>query len=247
MRVYDAIKWWLYPGINLHARQRFQVIGSNLRPPGNSDEGFVLDAGCGNGMLAYQAYRKGNRALGVSIKIGEVERNRRIFNHYLRIPESRLRFEVFNLYDLEGIDHRFDQIICSEVLEHISDDRRICQSFWQVLKPGGVLHLCCPNADHPDNANHELDSAEQGGHVRPGYTESSFRSLLEPIGFRIVGVIGLGGPIRQNLNRRIRHLENRFGLAPAVAFFLLVNWLTLFDHRVPRVPYCIYIQAEKVS
>lgn len=241
----DTIKWWLFPGINLHARQRYRVLPRHFGVLGNGSPGVVLDAGCGNGMLAYQSYRAGNRVIGVSIKEGEVERNRRLFNRGFGIPEDRLCFQVHNLYDLKSLEIQFDQVICSEVLEHIRRDEDLCRVFFQVLKPGGVLHLCCPNADHPDHANYPLDPHERGGHVRPGYTEKSYRALLEPIGFRVSQPIGLGGPLRQAFNKRITAIQETAGLLPGLVLFgMCWPWLWL-DKANPSMPYSLYVQAMK--
>jgi SAM-dependent methyltransferase len=183
--------------------------------------------------------------LGVSIKSGEVERNQRLFNRYLGIPEERLQFRLHNLYELPALKTQFDQIIYSEVLEHIKRDREMCQIFWDVLKPGGTLHLCCPNADHPDNRTAPLDLEEKGGHVRPGYTAESYRQLLEPIGFQLSDVVGLGGPIRQTLNKMLMAVENFAGLPTAVVVFVATSPLLLFDSAVPRIPYSLYVKATK--
>ncbi len=70
------------------------------RPPaGERGPRVVLDAGCGNGSLAWQAYKLGNRVIGVSIK-DEVARNRRLFNEFHGIREGRLSFRDLNLYDI---------------------------------------------------------------------------------------------------------------------------------------------------
>lgn len=241
----DRIKWWLFPGINLHARLRYRVLPRHFSPPADGADGLVLDAGCGNGMLTYQAHLLGNRAIGVSIKEGEVERNRRLFNGYLRIPEDRLSFRVHNLYEIESLGMQFDQIICSEVLEHIRRDEDLCRAFWRVLKPGGVLHLCCPNAEHPDHVNYPLDPDERGGHVRPGYTAASYRALLEPIGFELSEPIGLGGPVRQACNKRITAIQESHGLLPGLLLFAVFWPLQVFDNGRPRVPYSLYVQARK--
>ena len=121
----------------------------------------------------------------------------------------------------------------------------MCRIFWRVLKPGGVLHLCCPNADHPDNANHPLDLDERGGHVRPGYTAETYRALLEPIGFELSEPIGLGGPMRQSCNRRITAIQESLGLVPGLLLFgLFLPFLTL-DKKQPRLPYSLYVRAKK--
>lgn len=242
----DAVKWCMFPGINLHARLRYRILPRYFRRPEPGRSSWVLDAGCGNGMLSYKSYVLGNHTIGISIKEAEVERNRRLFNRGLGIPEERLCFRVHNVYDIDSLAIIFDQIICSEVLEHIRDDKAVCSAFWRNLRPGGILHLCCPNADHPDNRKHVLDVKEQGGHVRPGYTETSFRELLEPLGFKINLLIGIGGPIRQACNKMIRAVETECGLPMAIACFGLVSFLTVIDPVSPRrVPYSLYVQAVK--
>lgn len=226
----EVIKWLLFPGINLHARLRYRVLPRYLPPP-ESENATVLDAGCGNGMLTYQAYRKGYRSIGISIKSGEIKRNRQLFNEWLGIPESCLMFKELNLYDLHALGMEFDHIICSEVLEHIRDHERVCENFYKVLRPGGTLHLCCPNSEHPDNQKHELDPDEKGGHVRPGYTEQSYRELLEPIGFRVSRPVGIGGPVRQTLNKLILRCESLFGLPGGIICFGIVLPLLIFETR----------------
>ena len=241
----NSIKWLLFPGINLHARLRYRILPRFLPAPNNNAEATLLDAGCGNGMLTYQGYLRGYKSLGISIKQGEIERNQRLFNKYLGISEDRLAFRLCNLYELPALKMQFDQVICSEVLENIRRDREVCEIFWDILKPGGMLHLCCPNAAHPDNQRTPLDTEEKGGHVRPGYTAETYRELLEPIGFQLSEVIGLGGPIRQSLNKMLMRIENFAGLPVATAFFLVLSPLVVFDPRKPKVPYSIYIRATK--
>src|SRR5688500_15283996 len=93
----ERIKWALFPGMNLHARLRGQTRPSRFGSPRSGETRDVLDAGCGNGMLAYHSYRRGNRVLGISIKEGEIARNRKLFQEYLGVPEDRLSFRVHNI------------------------------------------------------------------------------------------------------------------------------------------------------
>jgi SAM-dependent methyltransferase len=241
-------KWLLFPGLNLHARLRGRRLAAELgRAAPDDGDRVVLDAGCGNGMLAYESFRRGNQVLGISIKDREIRNNRALFHDCLGVPPARLRFERRNIYELAGSDERFDEIICTEVLEHIERDADVCRVFWQVLKAGGVLHLCCPNADHPDNREHPLDSRESGGHVRPGYTLQSYRELLEPVGFRIEKHVGVGGPVRQRCNKLLLRLQERGRLGSGAALVLFVACLPLVwvDQDEPAVPYSLYVRAVK--
>lgn len=238
-----ALRWLIFPGTNLHARLRWRLLPRffGIAVPGQ--DRLVLDAGCGNGMLSYQSYLRGNRVIGISIKPEEVDRCRRLFNEHLRIPPERLSFREQDLYDVEQMGMAFDEIICSEVLEHIEDDAAVCRSFRNILKPGGILHLCAPNAEHPDNVRHELDHEESGGHVRPGYTMDAYRALLEPLGFQIVDSAGLGGPIRQAFNKRIIEGQRRFGPVFGSLLFLVALPFAWMDPLSPRLPYSVYVKA----
>jgi SAM-dependent methyltransferase len=241
----ERIKWQLFPGLNLHARLRYRQLAEQFRGPANGEERVVLDAGCGNGMLAYKSFLKGNRVLGVSLKEGEVVRNKRLFNEYLGIPGSRLEFRLQNLYDVKALGRQFDEIICAEVLEHIERDEEVCRSFLDILKPGGNLHLCCPNAEHPDHQAHLLDESESGGHVRAGYTWDSYRALLEPIGFEVSEPIGLGGPLRQACNKRITQAQDVGRLPLGLVTFAALAPLVALDVGRPRIPYSLYVIARK--
>jgi SAM-dependent methyltransferase len=245
MSLRERVKWWLFPGFNLHARLRWRVLPRFFGTASPGVERHVLDAGCGNGMLSYRSCLRGNRVVGISIKEGEVGRCRKLFNEFLGIGEDRLSFRVHNIYDVAGLGQSFDEIICTEVLEHLARDEEVCRSFWKVLKPGGVLHLCSPNAEHPDNAAHECDHDEAGGHVRSGYTLESFRALLEPIGFTVEETIGLGGPVRQAFNRRIILVQASLGPLAGTPLFLAALPFLWMDPKVPRVPYSVYVRAVK--
>jgi SAM-dependent methyltransferase len=243
----DRLKWWIYPGINLHARLRYQRIPIHFSPSAMNQPCRILDAGSGNGMLAYQAWKKGARVIGVSFKASEVLGARRLFNAFRKIPESDLRFIEGNLYALEFPDNSFDAIICSETLEHLRHDDAVCRSFWRLLKPGGFLHLCAPNADHPYNVTFPLDPEERGGHVRPGYTLSSWQALLAPIGFQIQVTEGLGGPVRQFFNRHIKETQERYGAWAGLPLFVLSQICLPFERRSAEAqsPFSIYVQAIK--
>jgi hypothetical protein len=132
------------------------------------------------------------------------------------------------------------------VLEHIRDDQGMVHLFWDLLRPGGTLQLCCPNAAHPEHNLGRVNGPEDGGHVRDGYTLESYRKLLEPVGFVIERHLGLGSHILTTLDRPIRQIRNRFGDVAALPFFA-INWPVtyVFDRPNPPMPYSLHVVARK--
>jgi 2-polyprenyl-3-methyl-5-hydroxy-6-metoxy-1,4-benzoquinol methylase len=245
--VMDRLKWAIFPGINLHARERFRLVPRHYTPT-RGRERLMLDAGFGNGMLSWQAWRRGYRVVGVSLKASEVSGATRQFNARQGISPTELCFLNHNLYDTEGLHARFgefDEIVCADVIEHIRDDKGICAAFHKLLKPGGVLHLTTPNAEHPYNASFPLDLHEAGGHVRPGYTRKSFEELLLPLGFEIEEFQGFGGALRQWFNKTIKQTQERHGAWAGVPWFLLSLPLLPFPARAPEPPFSWYLRLRK--
>lgn len=235
--------------MNLHARLRYHRLPRYFGAPRQGEVRRVLDAGSGNGMLAYRASLLGNQVLGVSFKTSEVTGSTTLFNEFLGIGTERLRFEEGNLYALKHEDGAFDEIICAEVLEHLRRDGEVCASFHRLLKPGGVLHVCAPNADHPYNRDFPLDPDESGGHVRPGYTLESYRELLEPLGFVIEETARIGGPVRQWFNWRIKEIQARHGVLAGLPWFLVALPALWFESAAGerRMPFSLYVRARRVD
>jgi len=232
----------LYPGLDLHVRDRARL--SQYWKPGPRD---VLDAGSGNGYFAWLAYQSGARVTAFNFDAGQVEKATQFLNGYRRADPSRLRFEQRNLYDLPREDRQFDEIICYEVLEHLRRDDEVLRQFHRLLKPGGVLHLCCPNRDHPRHQAEILDTAETGGHVRPGYTEQEYRALLDPIGFKIDRVVGIGNKPLYVADALLRFVRERLGDVFALPLFPLALPFVWFSNTNPPMPFSLYARAVKTA
>lgn len=241
-------KWFLFPGLNLHGRLRYRRLPRHFGRSGPQNPKLVLDAGCGNGMLAYQSYLRGNRVIGVTFKESEVAGCRALFNDHLKIPEERLRFRQGNLYELDFPSETFDEVICAEVLEHLKDDEKVCKRFLELLKPGGVLHVCAPNALHPYNIAFPLDAHERGGHVRSGYLVSDFKRIFESLGLLVECFEGIGGPLRQAFNWRIKELQRKYGALAGLPLFAIAMPMLPFDSKrgESEMPFSIYVRLRKV-
>jgi SAM-dependent methyltransferase len=239
-RLRQFLRSLVYPGLDLHTRNR-----ASLRRFWMSGPRDVLDAGSGNGYFSWFAYRSGARVVGINVDAAQVERARALLLGFRKADPTRLRFEQANLYDLPNERRSFDEIICFEVLEHLHRDAEVVREFYRILRPGGVLHLCCPNRLHPRHQVEVLDRNETGGHVRPGYTPQEFRGLLEPAGFAIERIVGLGPPSVYHADRVLRAVRAGIGDLPALpllALALPVVWAARFD---PQTPFSLYARAVK--
>ena len=235
-----SAKRLLFPGLDLHTRCRYRFL-TRYFSEGPID---TLDAGCGNGALSYAAYRRGNRVLGVTMEPSQVRKDIEYFS-FLATDPDRLKFDVLNLYDLPKLHPKFDQIICSETLEHISRHELVVQYFHDLLREGGILHICCPYSEHPGNKGRVCTDESVGWHVRDGYTMQTYQALLEPAGFQIVKTAGFGSPLLVKLANIIQPLMSEKGAAFALPLFLLTWPLQLFDYPNPSVPFSLYVQCVK--
>lgn len=179
----------------------------------------------------------------MNIDPGQTEKARRFLVDFRGADPERLKFETRNLYDLGSETRRFDEIICFETLEHIRRDAEVCAHFRRLLKPGGWLHLCCPHRLHPRHQREVLDTAEQGGHVRAGYTEAEYRALLEPLGFTIDRIAGVGPPGVYRADAVLRFIRNRMGDVAALPLFPLAMPAVWLASDKPAVPFSLYCRA----
>jgi SAM-dependent methyltransferase len=229
-----------YPGLDLHTRNRASLC--RFWKTGPRD---VLDAGSGNGYFSWLAYKSGARVVALNFDKIQAERAREFLLGYKQENPKRLQFEHYNLYDLRHEKRSFDEIICYEVLEHLRRDVEVVREFFRILRPGGVLHLCCPYRLHPRHRSEVLDLDESGGHVRAGYTEEEYRVLLEPIGFVIEDVIGIGTPSIYHADRILRGIRGRVGDWLALPLLPLTIPIVRRAKFNPRLPFSLYARATK--
>ncbi len=229
-----------FPGLDLHTRCRYRFLPRYFKRGSIS----TLDAGCGNGALSYAAYKLGNFVLGITNDQESLNRTQKFFST-IEVKPNRMRFKAYDLYNLQQMEEKFDQIICSETLEHIKRDDVIIKYFYQLLRRNGVLHLCSPFGVHPENISRRTNTKKAGGHLRDGYTLESYKSLLEPAGFKIVKIAGLGSPLLVKLDILIRWARNKFGDAMTLPIFLFTVPLQYLDFINSKIPFSLYVQAIK--
>jgi 2-polyprenyl-3-methyl-5-hydroxy-6-metoxy-1,4-benzoquinol methylase len=180
----------------------------------NSTPLRILDAGCGDG-VHFQGLTE----------IPELEIWGIDYNP-IRIARDRQKFVSINILcgDLLHTPFKpnvFDIVLCSQVIEHIFQDRFLLEELAKVLKPEGLLILGTPNEGclmaYIRNHFFERNIMKNTDHLR-FYRETVIRRKIEAAGFTILEVM------RENWffpHQRINyHLTNRpWG-------FRLMAWLS---------------------
>jgi len=127
-------------------------------------EGTVLDIGCGRGQYRSRLY-SATRYIGMDIT---ATTQTMVVASALRLP-----FRASCI----------DSILCSEVLEHLTEPSEAISEMQRVLRPGGRVYLTTPQS--------------WGLHYEPHdyfrYTKYGLRYLFEKHGFRIEELRQIGG------------------------------------------------------
>jgi len=153
----------------------------------------VLDIGCGFGRHAFETARRGGHVVAVDAGLDEVNGVATMFA--AMALEGEFQPDDVSATVVQGdtlalpfASNSFDRIICSEMLEHISNDALAITELTRVLRPGGTLAVTVPRTG-PERLNWLLSSEYHnvpGGHVRI-YTRRGLESQLGNAGLHIEG------------------------------------------------------------
>jgi ubiquinone/menaquinone biosynthesis C-methylase UbiE len=126
-------------GVDVSAEyhRRRQQTALRMIAPGRGDT--VLDAGCGNGILAAALAPASGTVHAIDIAANALDPMLRA------VPN--LRFQAMNLEALSFPDETFDKIGCVETLEHLLAPERALTELHRVLKVGGSLVLTYPTVN----------------------------------------------------------------------------------------------------
>lgn len=159
---------------------------------------------------------------------------------------SHARYQSTDLTDPHGIhdfagdllsiprpDDTYDAVICTEVLEHVSDPYALVRSFYRVLKPGGALFLTVPlTARYHGSPYHYFNYAKPG-------LELIFRQS----GFEVLSIDPQNG-IFKFLGNLLKHLPleilGQYVRRPLLYLPLLVIFIVLAPVMMYLIPFLLY-------
>ena len=113
-------------------------LRENIPPCGN-----VLDVGCGNGIITRSLGKAGFKVNGIDISEKAIEKAK--FANDL----PNVKFTVVSAEELAVSPHRYDCVICSEVLEHLNQPQDLLKVLYQSLEEDGIMIVTVPNGQGP--------------------------------------------------------------------------------------------------
>lgn len=173
----------------------------------------ILEIGCGSGdtgALALAGDRAG-RYTGVELMPGPAAEARKVLTDVLVGDVEQMAFD--------WQPAAFDAIILSEVLEHLTDPRRLLNRLARYVRPGGKVLASSPNISHWRVLRHlmagQFPQADRGvfdrTHLR-WFTPATFAEMFDAAGFDVdhVGPVTSFSPRTQMISRatggRLDHL-----------------------------------------
>ena len=141
----------------------------------------IYDAGSGYGQYTYFMFRNLQPCEIYSIDVKEdwIKDSKEFFE------SQKINNVSFGIEDLTQINHinRFDLIVCVDVMEHIPDDVKVFQNYYNALKKDGCLLINTPSIYGGSDVHEDNDESFIGEHARDGYSKEDLESKLHPIGF----------------------------------------------------------------
>lgn len=182
----------------------------------------LLDLGCGDGALGAAWKRGGDGRLVVGVTFSEAE-----------AALARGRLAEVHQADLDGFDPaalgRFDAVVCSHVLEHLRDPRRLLRALRGCLQPGGQLLVALPNIlfwrqrlEFLRGRFRYTDGGLMDRTHLAFYDWPGAQALLTESGWRLLAAVGEGAFPLPGLRRLLGPL------GPRIDRFAVARWPGLF-------------------
>ena len=123
-------------------RARFVVTETSAAAPAR-----ILDAGCGRGfyLKLLSQLPSTKEVAGVDINASHLN----VARNFVGSDSNSVSIHNASISSLPFEDNYFDFIVCSEVLEHVSNPKEAVSELRRVLRPGGRIAVTVPNSNFP--------------------------------------------------------------------------------------------------
>ena len=166
------------------------VINSHISSFSNKT---ILDIGCGAGTISLYLANQGANIIGIDISRKAIDSCKKSAKA-LKLKD-RTQF-ICNTIEQIKFRRKFDLIICSEIIEHIPNDKAFLKRVYKLLKNNGLLILSTPSINAP---LYKIGLAQnfdkRVGHIRR-YSKKQISDLVKKSGFTIEKVKLTEGVLR---------------------------------------------------
>jgi len=179
-------KWGQTPSFGPRQWLRHKLLLKELSK--RLPQGLILDAGCGQGRLAFLLSKKGYMVFGF-------DESRESLNQASQtsvLADPRVRPPAYlqsKMDQIPFLDNSFDAVISGDVLEHLADDKSAVKELFRILKPDGIAIVSVPS----DPNKWSVDD-EWSGHKRR-YNKTEIENLFLNTGFEKLSIYHWGWPI----------------------------------------------------
>jgi len=163
----DKYRKYLYQRSRLNTSRRYLEVFMREAASSLPAKAMVLDAGAGispyKSLFAHTKYE--------SADFCQVDK-----------PYASTTY-VCDLTSIPVEDDKYDRVICTQVLEHVSEPKAVLQELYRLLKPNAELWLSAPLFYHEHETPYDYYR----------YTQFGFKYLLESVGFTLKKIEWLEG------------------------------------------------------
>ena len=142
---------------------------------------LVLDAGCGYGFYSLTLSKKWKEVYALDLEKERIDELNKIIK--TRQEFSGIKTFEGSLTNIPFKEKFFDLILCSEVLEHIKEDKKALSELSRVLKQGGYLIL-----SFPTNSRSNKKEYKKFHHERHGYDRKAIEELARKNGLVVIEI-----------------------------------------------------------
>ncbi|GEM_PF-2185445 len=207
----------------------------------------TLDVGGGGGPFTAQCLKNGNSVTLVDLDGAKIDKALKKLKALGFLDPARIKAVTGDIREYETED-KFEQILLLEVLEHIQNDQALLNKLASFLKPRGRLIISSPTDNFPSFYGEKVSCAEDGGHVRKGYSFRDIQEKIQRSGLKVIFMESYIGYFTQKGLAFSRYLSDHFTANLCLAVFLKIlllpfSWLDKLAHSYPD--YCLFVIAQK--
>ena len=164
----------------LNGRLRKKFVLSQIQ----SFSGSLIEIGCNQGMYVNE-YKNGN-AVGADLSVSVLKSGRKRYRDLLCFSSDA--------ENLGAHDDSFDNVLCSEVLEHCLNPEQVLNEIFRILKPAGKALITTPNyrKNRPEwidlgvLKDFGVQDEEELGYFHTAFRPNDLEFLASRTGFRII-------------------------------------------------------------